>query len=411
METNLAPFIRDTQEGREADSILRACVHCGFCTATCPTYQLLGDELDGPRGRIYLIKQVLEGAQPTATTQLHLDRCLTCRACETTCPSGVQYGRLVDIGRKIVDDHVGRKPVDAARRYSLRKSLLSKPLFGTALALGRLAKDLLPRELGDRIPATRPASAWPPPRHTRKMLIARGCVQPSLAPNIDAAMARVLDRIGISGLQIEGGGCCGALPYHLSEHDDARAIVRRNIDAWWPHVERGAEAIVVTASGCGVMVKDYGHVMAQDPLYAEKAAKIGALARDPSEIVDDALDQLVVKITRSDAPVKLAFHSPCTLQHGMKIRGRVEPVLEALGFDLTPVADAHLCCGSAGTYSVLQPELANALKANKLRALEAGVPTQIATANIGCLTHLASGTRTPVRHWIEILDERLTANA
>ena len=411
METNLAPFIRDTPEGREADSILRACVHCGFCLATCPTYQLLGDELDGPRGRIYLMKQVLEGAVPTATTQLHLDRCLTCRACETTCPSGVQYGRLVDIGRKIVDERVGRKPVDAARRYSLRKSLLSKSVFGTALAVGRFAKGLLPREVGDWIPAEQPAGAWPSPRHTPKMLIARGCVQPVLAPNIDAAMARVLDRIGISAVQIEAGGCCGALPYHLSEHDYARAIVRRNIDAWWPHVERGAEAIIVTASGCGVMVKDYGHVMAQDAAYAEKAAKIGALARDPSEIVGAAWDQLAAKIARTHATTKLAFHSPCTLQHGMKIRGQVEPVLEALGFNLTPVADAHLCCGSAGTYSVLQPELANALKANKLRALEAGGPAQIATANIGCLTHLASGTRTPVRHWIEMLDERLALNA
>ena len=407
METNLAPFIRDTPEGREADSILRACVHCGFCLATCPTYQLLGDELDGPRGRIYLMKQVLEGATPTATTQLHLDRCLTCRACETTCPSGVQYGRLVDIGRKIVDERVGRKPVDAARRYSLRKTLLSKSVFGTALAVGRFAKGLLPREIGDRIPATIPAGEWPSPHHTRRMLIVRGCVQPSLAPNIDAAMARVLDRIGISAVQIEAGGCCGALPYHLSEHDYARAIVRRNIDAWWPHVERGAEAIIVTASGCGVMVKDYGHVMAQDAAYAEKAAKIGALARDPSEIVGAAWDQLAAKIARTHATTKLAFHSPCTLQHGMKIRGQVEPVLEALGFNLTPVADAHLCCGSAGTYSVLQPVLAEQLRSNKLAALEAGEPEVIVSANIGCLTHLAGGTARPVRHWIELLDARM----
>jgi glycolate oxidase iron-sulfur subunit len=410
METKLAPFIRDTPEGREADSILRACVHCGFCTATCPTYQLLGDELDGPRGRIYLMKQVLEGATPTATTQLHLDRCLTCRACETTCPSGVQYGKLVDIGRKIVDERVGRKPVDAARRYSLRKALLSRSMFDTVLTFGRLAKGLLPRELGDKIPAAKSAGSWPSPRHARTMLIARGCVQPSLAPNIDAAMARVLGRIGISAIQIEAGGCCGALPYHLNEHDDARAIVRRNIDGWWPHIERGAEAIVVTATGCGVMVKDYGHLLAQDPAYADKAAKIGALARDPIEVVGAAWDKLSSRVARVNGVTKLAFHSPCTLQHGMKIKGRVEPVLGALGFELTPVADAHLCCGSAGTYSILQPELATALRANKLRALEAGRPAQIATANIGCLTHLASGTRTPVRHWIELVDERLAAD-
>ncbi|HEY2818733.1 MAG TPA: glycolate oxidase subunit GlcF [Casimicrobiaceae bacterium] len=409
METNLAPFIRDTPEGREADAILRACVHCGFCTATCPTYQLLGDELDGPRGRIYLMKQVLEGAAPTATTQLHLDRCLTCRACETTCPSGVQYGRLVDIGRKIVDERVPRKRIDAVRRYSLRRALLSKPMFETALALGRFAKGLLPREIGDRIPGEAKAQEWPSPRHARKMLIARGCVQPSLAPNIDAAMARVLDRMGVSAIQIDAGGCCGALPHHLNEHEETRSIVRRNMDAWWPHVERGAEAIIVTASGCGVMVKDYGHLMAEDSAYAQKAAKIGVLARDPIEVVVAAWETLAPRV-RASGGAKLAFHSPCTLQHGMKIRGRVEPVLAALGFELTPVADAHLCCGSAGTYSILQPELASALKANKLRALEAGHPVQIATANIGCLTHLASGTRTPVRHWIEILDERLTAD-
>ena len=409
METKLAPFIRDTPEGREADSILRACVHCGFCTATCPTYQLLGDELDGPRGRIYLMKQVLEGATPTETTQLHLDRCLTCRSCETTCPSGVQYGRLVDIGRRIVDERVGRKPIDAARRYSLRKGLLSRPLFDAALAAGRLAKGLLPRELGDKIPGARAAGAWPARRHPRTMLIMRGCVQPSLAPNIDAAAARVLDRAGISALPIEGGGCCGALPYHLSEHDEARAIVRRNIDAWWPHVGRGAEAIVVSATGCGVMVKDYAHVMAQDPTYAEKAAKIAALARDPIEVVAAAWERLAPRVVRTNGATKLAFHSPCTLQHGMKIRGQVERLLQAAGFELTPVADAHLCCGSAGAYSILEPALSNALRINKLRALEAARPAQIATANIGCLTHLASGTRTPVRHWIELVDERLTA--
>jgi len=410
METNLAAFIRDTPEGREADSILRACVHCGFCTATCPTYQLLGDELDGPRGRIYLMKQVLEGATPTETTQLHLDRCLTCRACETTCPSGVQYGRLVDIGRKIVDERVGRKPLDAARRYSLRKALLSKSMFNTALAVGRFAKGLLPRELGDRIPGQRPAQAWPSPRHARTMLIARGCVQPSLAPNIDAAMARVVDRAGISALQIEAGGCCGALPFHLNEHDETRAIARRNIDAWWPYIERGAEAIVVTASGCGVMMKEYGHLMAEDSLYAKKGAELAQLARDPIEVVHAVWEPLSKKIVPTTGATSLAFHSPCTLQHGMKIRGKVERVLQALGFELTPVVDSHLCCGSAGTYSILQPDLANALKANKLHALEAGAPAQIATANIGCLTHLASGTRTPVRHWIELLDERLTAD-
>lgn len=407
METRLAPFIRDTPEGREADAILRSCVHCGFCLATCPTYQLLGDELDGPRGRIYLIKQVLEGEPVTAKTQLHLDRCLTCRSCETTCPSGVRYGRLVDIGRKIVDDRVGRTPIEAARRYALRKSLLSRPLFGAALAAARIAKSMLPHALVAGIPDAADAGAWPAQRHARTMLILQGCVQPALAPNIDAAMARVLDRLGVSAIQVAGGGCCGALPYHLSEHDAARELIRRNIDAWWPFVAGGTEAIVVTASGCGVMVKDYGHVMAQDHAYAEKAREIAALARDPIEVVGAQWEKVAPHVGAAQPPTKLAFHAPCTLQHGMQIRGQVEPVLRALGFELTPVADAHLCCGSAGTYSILQPELANALKANKLRALEAGQPVEIATANIGCMTHLASGTRMPVRHWIELLDARL----
>ena len=404
METRLLASILETPEGQEADAILRACVHCGFCTATCPTYQVLGDELDGPRGRIYLIKQALEGGEVTQKTQLHLDRCLTCRSCETTCPSGVRYGRLVDIGRKFVDDRVGRAPVDAAKRSALRRGLLSKSLFGTALAVGRFAKPFLPRSLASSIPGARSEGIWPSPRHARRVLIALGCVQPSLAPNIDAATARVFDRAGISAIPVEGGGCCGALSYHLSEHDEARALARRNIDAWWPHVERGAEAIVVTASGCGVMVRDYGHILAQDPAYAEKAARIAALARDPVELVSAAWPDLSGRLVAERTQQTLAFHPPCTLQHGMQIRGEVERLLDDAGYTLVPVADPHLCCGSAGTYSILQPELAGQLKSNKLRALEAHRPEIIATANIGCMTHLQSGTRIPIRHWIELID-------
>jgi glycolate oxidase iron-sulfur subunit len=404
METNLPAALLETAEGREADAILRACVHCGFCTATCPTYQLLGDELDGPRGRIYLIKQALEGGDVTAKTQLHLDRCLTCRSCETTCPSGVRYGRLVDIGRKYVDDRVPRPAVDAAKRSALRRGLLSKSLFGAALTLGRFARPFLPRALAGSIPSAHDAGAWPPARHARKVVIALGCVQPSLAPNIDAATARVLDRAGISAVAVEGGRCCGALSYHLSEHDEARALARRNIDAWWPHVERGAEAIVVTASGCGVMVRDYGHVFAADPLYAGKAERIAALARDPVELVAQEWRTLVPQIAKTGTKRTLAFHPPCSLQHGMKIRGVAETLLRDAGFSLVPVADAHLCCGSAGTYSILQPELAGRLKANKLHALEAQHPDVIATANIGCMTHLQSGTDIPIRHWIELVD-------
>src|SRR6476661_5172823 len=410
METNLLPAIAATPEGKEAESILRACVHCGFCTATCPTYQLLGDELDGPRGRIYLIKQALEGAEVSAKTQLHLDRCLTCRNCETTCPSGVRYGRLVDIGRKFVDDRIGRAPVDTARRHALRRGLLSRSLFDTALTIGRWAKPLLPTRLAASIPDAHDAGAWPRPRHARRVLIPAGCVQPALAPNIDAATARVLDRAGISAISVRGGGCCGALSYHLSAHDEARALARANIDAWWPHVERGTEAIVVTASGCGVMVREYDHLLAQDPIYAARAARIAQLARDPVELVAAAWQRLGAQIDRAAAAARVVFHPPCTLQHGMQIRGEVEALLGDAGFTLLSVDDVHLCCGSAGTYSILQPVLADALKANKLKALEAHRPDVIASANIGCMTHLGSGTRTPVRHWIELIDTALAAS-
>jgi glycolate oxidase iron-sulfur subunit len=411
METRLLPAIADTPDGKEAEAILRACVHCGFCTATCPTYQLLGDELDGPRGRIYLIKEALEGAEVTAKTQLHLDRCLTCRSCETTCPSGVRYGRLVDIGRKFVDDRVGRSAADATRRVALRRGLLSRSLFGTALRLGRWAKPLLPRRLAASIPPAHRAGAWPTARHARKVLIPAGCVQPSLAPNIDAATARVLDRAGISAIAVDdGGGCCGALSYHLSAHDEARELARRNIDAWWPHIERGAEAIVVTASGCGVMVREYDHLLAQDPTYAARAKRVAALARDPVELVAAQWAELAPRIDRRKAASRVAFHPPCTLQHGMQIRGEVERLLADAGYTLLPVTDAHLCCGSAGTYSILQADLANQLKANKLQALEAHAPDVIATANIGCMTHLQSGTPIPIRHWVELIDT-LTADA
>lgn len=408
METRIAPEFRGTPDGDEAESILRACVHCGFCNATCPTYQLLGDELDGPRGRIYLMKQVLEGAIPTASTQLHLDRCLTCRSCETTCPSGVRYGALVDIGRRIVEQKVGRAPADAARRYSLRKSLLSKSLFGAALATGRAVRTWLPRDLAQRIPEARNAGAWPAARHARRMLIMQGCVQPSIAPNIDAAMARVLDRVGISGVRAAaGGGCCGALSEHLGAHDEALAIARRNVDAWWPAVEAGAEAIIVTASGCGVLVRDYAHLLAGDADYASRAARIGALARDPVEVIAAEWKAIAPRVAMDRGALRVAFHAPCTLQHGMQIKGQVEELIDAMGHQRLPVADAHLCCGSAGTYSILQPELAGQLKRNKLAALEAEQPHVIASANIGCITHLASGTGRPVRHWIELLDERM----
>ena len=405
MQTNLADFIKDTPEGIEADAILRTCVHCGFCTATCPTYQVLGDELDGPRGRIYLIKQVLEGTEPTIKTQQHLDRCLTCRNCESTCPSGVEYGRLVDIGRSVVEKKVGRTMRESLQRNVLRKGLLSKKTFAAALALGRAARPLLPAALRAKVQPRREPGAWPTARRERSMLLLDNCVQDALAPSIDAAAARVLDVAGITLRRVSAGGCCGALSHHLNAHDEAVAIVRANIDAWWPLVESGAEAIVVTASGCSVMVKDYGHFMKHDAAYAAKAEQIAALAKDVSEVIAAEWPKLKSKVKLSGE--KIAYHPPCTLQHGMKLKGGVEGLLRDMGFGLTPVADSHLCCGSAGTYSVLQAEISTELKSRKLRSLTAGAPTQIATANIGCMTHLQSGTPLQVKHWIELLDERL----
>ena len=405
MQTNLADFIKDTPEGIEAQAILRACVHCGFCTATCPTYQLLGDELDGPRGRIYLIKQVLEGVEPTAKTQQHLDRCLTCRSCESTCPSGVEYGRLVDIGRSIVERKVGRTAGELFKRRALRKGLLSKKTFAAALALGRAARPLLPAALKAKIQPRRAPGVWPTAQHARTMLLLDNCVQDALAPSIDAAAARVLDVAGITLKRVSAGGCCGALSHHLNAHDEAVQKVRANIDAWWPYVGSGAEAIVMTASGCSVMVKDYGHFMQHDPGYAAKAEIIAAIAKDVSEVIANEWPSLKGKVKAGSE--RIAYHSPCTLQHGMKLKGGVELLLKEMGFSLSPVADSHLCCGSAGTYSVLQPVISAELRSRKLKSLTADAPKQIATANIGCMTHLQSGTELRVVHWIELLDERL----
>jgi len=393
MQTSLADFIRDTPEGREADAILRKCVHCGFCTATCPTYQVLGDDLDSPRGRIYLMKRALEGAPVTDKTRLHLDRCLTCRACETTCPSGVQYGRLLDIGRAVVEAKTRRGVVERVKRAVLSFGLPRSGLFGAALRLGQLV---------GKAPGTRPAGAWPEPRHARRMIALRGCVQPSLAPSINAAAARVLDRIGVSLLEVPGAGCCGGVRFHLNDQEAGRDDMRALIDAWWPLASgREVEAIVMTASGCGVTVRDYGHLLASDAAYRGKAERISALTRDLSEVIP--VEALPAGRDRG----RVAFHSPCTLQHGQQIRGKVEAMLTRVGYELVPVRDSHLCCGSAGTYSLLQPAIANELRARKLAALEEGVPQAIATANIGCLAHLQEPTATPVRHWIELLDAAL----
>jgi len=401
MQTQLADAIKNTAHGQEADNILRTCVHCGFCTATCPTYQLLGDELDGPRGRIYLIKEMLEGNAVTRKTQVHLDRCLTCRACETTCPSGVQYGRLVDIGRVVAEQRVQRPWRERVVRKALRMMIPHPQRFASLLRLGQFIRPLLPATSQRALPLRQGTSTWPESFHARRMLVLEGCVQPAIAPNINAAAARVLDRLGISLLRADKAGCCGAVSYHLNAHDEGMDFMRRNIDAWWLHIQAGVEAIVITASGCGTLVKDYGHILRHDPAYAEKAARVSALSRDLGEIL--AAEDLSA-LAPENLKQKIAFHSPCSLQHAQQLSGVVEKILIAAGFELTPVPDAHLCCGSAGTYAILQKDLSQQLLHNKLDALQSGAPVAIATANIGCLTHLQSQSRVPVRHWIEFVD-------
>lgn len=409
MQTTLAPEFQGTRDGTEAEAILRKCVHCGFCTATCPTYQLLGDELDGPRGRIYLIKQVMEGKAVTRATQQHLDRCLTCRNCESTCPSGVQYGHLVEIGRKVVEERVERPASEKAVRWLLKEGLTS-PLFGPAMKLGQLARPLLPAALKNKVPGRMPAQAhrWPTREHERKVLMLMGCVQPAMMPNVNSATARVLDAAGIQTLVADEAGCCGALRTHLNDIDGGLADMRRNVDAWWPLVSAGkVEAIVMNASGCGAQVKEYAHALAHDPAYAERARRIVAMTQDISELLPDLVPRLKPRM-RARGARKLAYHPPCTLQHGQQLRGGVETHLAALGFDVQLAkSESHLCCGSAGTYSVLQPELSYQLRDRKLGHL---VPLQaevIVSANVGCIQHLGTGTDTPVKHWIEVLDEAL----
>jgi glycolate oxidase iron-sulfur subunit len=409
MQTHLAPEFQDTAEGREAEAILRKCVHCGFCTATCPTYQLLGDELDGPRGRIYLIKQVLEGETPTRKTQLHLDRCLTCRNCESTCPSGVQYGHLVDIGRQIVENKVARPASERLLRWALKEGLPSA-WFSPAMKLGQSVRALLPAPLKAKVPRAQPAGALPTRTHARRVLMLAGCVQPAMLPNINSATQRVLDAAGIQTLIAPEAGCCGAVKFHLNDQAGGRDQMRANINAWWPFVEQGVEAVVMNASGCGVTVKDYGHLLKDDPAYADKARRISALTRDLSELLPALVpvlkDQL--KPESVQAAGAMAFHPPCTLQHGQQLKGGVEQHLLALGFEVSVTAqESHLCCGSAGTYSVLNPGLSTQLRDRKLGHLAAMQPQAILSANVGCITHLQSGTDVPVQHWVEVLDRAL----
>ncbi len=404
MQTRLDKQFRDTPLGQEADSILRQCVHCGFCIATCPTYQLLGDELDSPRGRIYLIKQMLEGTEATARTRGHLDRCLTCLACETTCPSGVQYHRLIDIGRDISLQQAPRPWTQKLQRAMLRRILGQQKLFGLLFRTACLFRPILPASLRARIHPPPPTGRIPRSTHTRRMLLLDGCVQAALSPRINASSRRVLDRLGITLETVSQVSCCGALDHHTDAPVSALAIVKRNIDAWWPMIERGAEAIVINASGCGAMIKQYGELLSQDRLYADKAARVSALCKDISEVISN---ENLAGLGNGNAR-RIAFHSPCTLQHAQKLNGVVEKLLHKCGFQLTPIHDAHLCCGSAGSYSLLQTRIATSLRDNKLDNLLADTPELIATANIGCLHHLQSGSPVPVCHWIELLDPEIS---
>ena len=406
MEAHLADWIMTAPDGIEAESILRACVHCGFCNATCPTYQLTGDELDGPRGRIYQIKRALEGEAPSASTQLHLDRCLTCRNCETTCPSGVKYGRLLDIGRAVVAEQVPRPAAQRWQRNFLRFALTRHWLFDPAVHIGRAMRGFLPQMLRDKLTPTRATGARPQVTHARKVLLLNGCVQPALMPSIDAATARVLDACGVEAFVAPNSGCCGALDFHLDAHAAAQARARRNIDAWLPHLEAGVEAIVINASGCGAMLKEYAQMLRDDVAYKDKARRIAATTLDLAEYLPRLLQS---SGARARAPLpdslrRVAFHPPCTLQHAQKITGAVEATLASLGAELVPFIESHLCCGSAGTYSILQPEFSQRLRERKLENLQRGRPAMILSANIGCLAHLETAAQVPVRHWIEWVD-------
>jgi glycolate oxidase iron-sulfur subunit len=408
MQTNLAQWARESKLGQEADDILRRCVHCGFCSATCPTYQVLGDELDSPRGRIYLIKEVLEGKEPTQATQQHLDRCLTCRNCETTCPSGVEYGHLVDIGRQIVEEKVQRPLSQRLARKLLREGLTSR-LFAPAYKLGQSLRDWLPETLQRKVIATRPVGDRPfTSGLARQVLLLSGCVQPTMMPSIDAATIRVLNRLGIGTQVVAGAGCCGALSFHLDDQERARAQMSQNIDEWLPYVESGKiEAIVMNASGCGAMVVEYAHHLRDDPVYLPKAEKIVSFVKDVAQVVAPHAELLSQHIDVSKLPQRPVFHPPCTLQHWQGLRPASEQLLATLGLALQPFTETHLCCGSAGAYSVLQPEIATKLRDRKLDHLNAAKPDMMLSSNIGCIGHLQSGTDTPVRHWIEAVDAAL----
>lgn len=408
MQTQILPALKETIAGAEADAILRQCVHCGMCNATCPTYQLLGDELDGPRGRIYLIKQVLEGKTATNKTQSHLDRCLGCRSCETTCPSGVQYHRLLEIGRAMVEQQVGRSIVSTVKRSILKQGLSNPRLFQLALNVGRQTKSILPKSLAQKIP-DRPSAELltsPSATHNKKVLMLAGCVQPALAPEITAAAIRVLDACGVQTVMVEQAGCCGAIALHLSDAERACEQARRNIDAWWPFIAQGVEAILMTASGCGLMVQEYDQLLREDANYADKAKLVSQKALDLSQYLSGFRGRLI-ELYGGKIEEKITWHAPCTLQHGMKAGVVVEDLLRDLGAEVKTCGQAHVCCGSAGTYSITQAPISLQLRDQKLSDLERCGGDRIVSANMACQMHLQSGTSTPVQHWIMLIDEVL----
>ena len=412
MQIKIDPEFQSDADIGAAKAIVNKCVHCGFCTATCPTYQILGDELDGPRGRIYLMKEMVEGAPVTAKTQSHLDRCLTCRNCETTCPSGVRYGRLVDIGRRFVDERVARPLSQRMTRWAMRETLSRRNVFAFLFGIARLVRPVLPATLKKKVQVPPPAGVWPTSTNQsmRQMLLHEGCVQPSMMPNVDAATARVFHKLGIELVTASSAECCGAIRQHLSDHHGAEAQMKRNIDAWWPFVEKGVDTIVINASGCGVMIKDYAEILANDPAYADKAKRISAMAKDVSEILPTFASEIetMARDKRAGAlPERVTYHPPCTLQHGQKIRGPVETLLGGLGVTVRLCQDSHLCCGSAGTYSILQPALSQELRDRKLANIMKTAPQEIVSGNVGCINHLQSGTDVPVRHWIELVDRMI----
>ena len=408
MHTEPSRDLAGTPLGRDAQALIKSCVHCGFCLPACPTYRVLGNELDSPRGRIYLIKQMVEGAPVTASTRDHLDRCLTCRSCETACPSGVQYGRILDLGRELIETRAPRPTVERSWRSTLAMLLSQRSVITPLLRVAQSVRGALPAALRSKVPPKAVVGSKPTTHHTRRVVMLEGCVQPGLAPQINAAAARVLDRLGISAITANGESCCGALGHHLGFTERAKAQARLNVDMGIRLLDEGAEAIVSTASGCGVFVKDYGHLLKDDPAYAAKAARVAAATRDLCEVIS-VTDLHEAGVNASVMRGRVAWQAPCTLQHGQRsaTAGRVEALLEAAGYSLTPVASPHLCCGSAGTYSILQAELSRELRGRKLETLLGGQPAMIATANIGCLEHLRAVSPVPVKHWVELIDGAL----